>query len=127
MKILHIGYSDTSGGASIAMMRLHVSMLESGINSHVLVAEKKDGYALRLSVVGGGCSGMNYNIAFDNKKGEFDKVYKSKGVEIYCDLQSWLYLKGTTIDFSNDILSGGFKITNPNASRTCGCGTSFSV
>ena len=93
----------------------------------ILVAEKKDGYALRLSVVGGGCSGMNYNIAFDNKKGEFDKVYKSKGVEIYCDLQSWLYLKGTTIDFSNDILSGGFKITNPNASRTCGCGTSFSV
>ena len=93
----------------------------------ILEAEKKDGYALRLSVVGGGCSGMNYNIAFDNKKGEFDKVYKSMGIEIYCDLQSWLYLKGTTIDFSDDILSGGFKIENPNASRTCGCGTSFSV
>ena len=70
---------------------------------------------------------MNYNIAFDNNKGEFDKVYTSQGVKIYCDLQSWLYLKGTTIDFSDDILSGGFKITNPNASRTCGCGTSFSV
>ena len=70
---------------------------------------------------------MNYNIAFDEIKGEFDKIYKSKGVKIYCDLQSWLYLKGTTIDFSDDILSGGFKITNPNASRTCGCGTSFSV
>ena len=93
----------------------------------ILEAEKKDGYALRLSVVGGGCSGMNYNIAFDNKKGEFDKVYKSLGVKIYCDLQSWLYLKGTIIDFSDDILSGGFKIENPNASRTCGCGTSFSV
>jgi iron-sulfur cluster assembly protein len=49
------------------------------------------------------------------------------GVEIYCDLQSWLYLKGTIIDFSDDILSGGFRIDNPNASRTCGCGTSFSV
>ena len=82
----------------------------------ILEAEKKDGYALRLSVVGGGCSGMNYNIAFDNKKGEFDKVYKSLGVQIYCDLQSWLYLKGTTIDFSDDILSGGFRIENPNAS-----------
>ena len=70
---------------------------------------------------------MNYNIAFDDNKGEFDKVYRSKGVDIYCDLQSWLYLKGTAIDFSDDILSGGFKITNPNASRTCGCGTSFSV
>ena len=93
----------------------------------ILDAEKKDGHALRLSVVGGGCSGMNYNIAFDDNKGEFDKVYRSKGVDIYCDLQSWLYLKGTAIDFSDDILSGGFKITNPNASRTCGCGTSFSV
>jgi len=93
----------------------------------ILKAEKKNGYALRLSVVGGGCSGMNYNIAFDDKKGEFDKIYKTKGVEIFCDLQSWLYLKGTTIDFSDDILSGGFKIENPNASRTCGCGTSFSV
>ena len=93
----------------------------------ILTAEKKDNYGLRLSVIGGGCSGMNYNIAFDNKKGEFDKVYKSMGIEIYCDLQSRLYLKGTTIDFSNDILSGGFKIKNPNASRTCGCGTSFSV
>ena len=93
----------------------------------ILDAEKKHGHALRLSVVGGGCSGMNYNIAFDDNKGEFDKVYRSKGVDIYCDLQSWLYLKGTAIDFSDDILSGGFKITNPNASRTCGCGTSFSV
>tara|TARA_Y100001970_G_C14218885_1_gene851381 strand:- start:291 stop:644 length:354 start_codon:yes stop_codon:yes gene_type:complete len=93
----------------------------------ILDAEKKEGQALRLSVVGGGCSGMNYNIAFDDTKGEFDKVYTSEGVDIYCDLQSWLYLKGTTIDFSDDILSGGFKITNPNASRTCGCGTSFSV
>ena len=93
----------------------------------ILKAEKKNDHGLRISVVGGGCSGMNYNIAFDDIRGEFDKIYKSKGVQIYCDLQSWLYLKGTTIDFSDDILSGGFKITNPNASRTCGCGTSFSV
>jgi len=93
----------------------------------ILESEKKDGFGLRLSVVGGGCSGMNYNIAFDDKKGEFDKIYASQGIKIYCDLQSWLYLKGTTIDFSDDILSGGFKISNPNASRTCGCGTSFSV
>ena len=93
----------------------------------ILESEKKEGYGLRLSVVGGGCSGMNYNIAFDNNRNEFDKVYESQGVEIYCDLKSWIYLKGTEIDFSDDILSGGFKITNPNASRTCGCGTSFSV
>ena len=93
----------------------------------IIKSDQKDGCGLRLSVISGGCSGMNYNITFDNKKGEFDKVFKSMGVEIYCDLQSWLYLKGTIIDFSDDILSGGFKIKNPNASRTCGCGTSFSV
>ena len=93
----------------------------------ILKAEDKTDHGLRVEVISGGCSGMNYNIAFDNKKGEFDKVYKSLGVKIYCDLQSWLYLKGTIIDFSDDILSGGFKIENPNASRTCGCGTSFSV
>ena len=93
----------------------------------ILEGEKKTGYALRISVVGGGCSGMSYNIAFDNKKQEFDKIFKSKGVKIYCDLKSWLYVKGTEVDYSDDILSGGFKINNPNAERTCGCGTSFSA
>ena len=66
-------------------------------------------------------------IKFSDKKGEFDKVFEIKGVKVYCDLKSWLYVKGTTIDFSDDLLSGGFKIENPNAERTCGCGTSFSV
>ncbi len=93
----------------------------------ILKSEGKDGYALRISVIGGGCSGMSYNMSFDNELGEFDKVFEAQGVKIYCDLKSWLYLKGTTVDFSDDILSGGFKIKNPNAARTCGCGTSFSV
>ena len=93
----------------------------------ILQGEKKEGYALRVSVVGGGCSGMSYNLTFDNKEGEFDKIFKINGVKVYCDLKSWLYVKGTTVDFSDDLLSGGFKIENPNAERTCGCGTSFSV
>ena len=67
------------------------------------------------------------NLTFDNKQSEFDKVYKSKGVKILCDVKSWFYVKGTEIDFSNDMLSGGFKLNNPNANRTCGCGTSFSA
>ena len=78
-------------------------------------------------VVGGGCSGMSYNLSFDDNKGEFDKIIEIDDVKIFCDLKSWLYVKGTTIDFSDDLLSGGFKISNPNAERTCGCGTSFSV
>ena len=93
----------------------------------ILSSEKKEGFALRVAVTDGGCSGMNYNISFDDNKQEFDKVYEAHGVKIFCDLKSWLYVKGTTIDFSDDLLSGGFKIENPNANRTCGCGTSFSA
>ncbi len=70
---------------------------------------------------------MSYNLSFDDNQGEFDKIIEVEGVKVYCDLKSWLYVKGTTIDFSDDLLSGGFKIDNPNAERTCGCGTSFSV
>ena len=93
----------------------------------ILSGENKPDHGLRVSVVGGGCSGMSYNLSFDDNIGEFDKIFKIKGVKIFCDLKSWLYVKGTTIDFSDDLLSGGFKIENPNAERTCGCGTSFSV
>ncbi len=93
----------------------------------ILSGENKPDHGLRVSVVGGGCSGMSYNLSFDDNIGEFDKIFEIKGVKILCDLKSWLYVKGTTIDFSDDLLSGGFKIENPNAERTCGCGTSFSV
>ena len=92
-----------------------------------LKLENKEGYYLRMSVKGGGCSGMTYKMTFDNKKEEFDKIFESCGIEILCDLQSWLYLKGTNVEYSEDMLNGGFKITNPNAERTCGCGTSFSL
>lgn len=93
----------------------------------VMSSEDKENQGLRLSVVGGGCSGLSYDLTIENTQGEFDKVFESEGITIYCDLQSWLYLKGTEIDFSNDMLSGGFKLNNPNAARTCGCGTSFSA
>ena len=92
-----------------------------------LKIEKKEGYHLRMSVKGGGCSGMTYKMSFDNKQEEFDKVFDSQGIKILCDLQSWMYLKGTNVEYSDDMLNGGFKISNPNAERTCGCGTSFSV
>ena len=93
----------------------------------ILKGEDKLNHGLRVSVIGGGCSGMSYNLSFDDNQGEFDKIIEVEGVKVYCDLKSWLYVKGTTVDFSDDLLSGGFKIENPNAERTCGCGTSFSV
>ena len=93
----------------------------------ILTGEGKKGYSLRVNVSGGGCSGMSYNLTFDDKINEFDKIYESNGVKIICDVKSWFYVKGTEVDFSNDLLSGGFQLNNPNANRTCGCGTSFSA
>ena len=93
----------------------------------ILEVEKKENHFLRVSVTNGGCSGMSYNLTFDDKEDEFDKTYISKGVRIVCDIKSWFYVKGTEIDFSDDLLSGGFQLNNPNANKTCGCGTSFSA
>ncbi len=93
----------------------------------VMKSDNKENYFLRMSVEGGGCSGMTYKMDFDEKQQEFDKVFKSNGLTVICDLKSWLYLKDVKIDYSDDLLNGGFKITNPNAERTCGCGTSFSA
>ena len=93
----------------------------------VMKSDNKENYFLRMSVEGGGCSGMTYKMDLDKKQKEFDKVFKSNGLTIICDLKSWLYLKDVKIDYSDDLLNGGFKITNPNAERTCGCGTSFSA
>ena len=95
--------------------------------SAILKGEKKENHFLRVSVTNGGCSGMSYNLTFDDKEEEFDKIYISKGVRIVCDIKSWFYVKGTEIDFSDDLLSGGFQLKNPNANKTCGCGTSFSA
>ena len=93
----------------------------------VMQADGKKGFFLRMSVEGGGCSGMTYNMDFEKSKKEFDKMFKSNGLTVLCDLKSWLYLKDVEIDYSDDLLNGGFKIKNPNAERTCGCGTSFSA
>ena len=93
----------------------------------VMKADNKKNFFLRMSVEGGGCSGMNYKMDFENTIKEFDKTFKSNGLTIICDLKSWLYLKDIEVDYSDDLLNGGFKIKNPNAERTCGCGTSFSA
>ena len=94
---------------------------------NVMKSDDKENYFLRMSVEGGGCSGMTYKMDFDREQKEFDKVFESNGLKVICDLKSWLYLKDVKIDYSDDLLNGGFKIKNPNAERTCGCGTSFSA
>ncbi|MCU0397755.1 MAG: iron-sulfur cluster assembly accessory protein [Cyclobacteriaceae bacterium] len=82
---------------------------------------------IRVSVKGGGCSGLMYDLAFDESINPADQVFEDKGIKILVDKKSLLYLLGTTLDFSDGLNGKGFQFINPNASRTCGCGESFSV
>jgi iron-sulfur cluster assembly protein len=84
-------------------------------------------YFLRVSVQGGGCSGLSYNLDFDNEIKKGDQFFEDKGVRFALDMKSFLYLAGTELDFSDGLNGKGFNFHNPNASRTCGCGESFSV
>mgnify|MGYP000923645450 FL=1 len=82
---------------------------------------------IRVGVKGGGCSGLSYDLSFDDKLNEGDQEFEDKGVKIVCDKKSFLYLLGTELDYSGGLNGKGFTFNNPNASRTCGCGESFSV
>jgi len=82
---------------------------------------------IRVGVDGGGCSGLTYKLEFDNVVHPDEKVFEDKGMKIVCDKKSFLYLVGTELDFSDGLNGKGFSFINPNASRTCGCGESFSV
>ncbi len=84
-------------------------------------------YVLRVSVVGGGCSGLSYKLDFDNEPKPDDQVFEDNGVKVVTDLKSFLYLCDTTLDFSDGLNGKGFHFNNPNATRTCGCGESFAV
>jgi len=82
---------------------------------------------IRVSVKGGGCSGLSYDLDFDNKINPSDQIFEDKGEKIVMDMKSFLYLAGTELDFSDGLNGKGFIFNNPNASRTCGCGESFAV
>ena len=89
--------------------------------------EGKDGFFIRVGVKGGGCSGLMYELTFDDQVKEDDKSFKDNGMQVVVDKKSFLYLIGTTLDFSGGLNGKGFVFTNPNADRTCGCGESFSL
>ena len=82
---------------------------------------------VRVSVKGGGCSGLSYDLDFDNKINPSDQIFEDKGEIIVMDMKSFLYLAGTELDFSDGLNGKGFMFNNPNATRTCGCGESFAV
>ena len=82
---------------------------------------------VRVGVKSGGCSGLSYDLGFDNKQHENDKIFDDNSVKIIVDTKSFLYLVGTTLEFSGGLNGKGFVFNNPNAKRTCGCGESFSL
>jgi iron-sulfur cluster assembly protein len=94
----------------------------------MLVENNKTEAALRVWVAGGGCSGLSYGMALDeNPAEEGDQVMQDKGVKIYVDELSLRYMVGSVVDYVDDVLGGGFKIENPNAVKSCGCGSSFAT
>lgn len=84
-------------------------------------------FGLRVGVKGGGCSGLSYTMAFDSAPKPGDKIIESNGIKIFIDGKSHFYLSGTELDFSDGLNGRGFVFHNPNATRTCGCGSSFGV
>ncbi|MFZ9755606.1 MAG: HesB/IscA family protein [Bacteroidia bacterium] len=102
-----------------ARAKAYALMAEAGI-SH-------PEYFLRVGVKGGGCSGLTYELDFDNESKPGDMEFGDDQLKIVCDMKSFLYLCGTELEFSDGLNGKGFHFNNPNASRTCGCGESFSI
>ena len=85
------------------------------------------GGGLRIGVIGGGCSGMSYKLDFQKEPNADDKIFEQDGVKIFVDSKSYLYVKGLELDYSGGLNGTGFTFRNPNATKSCGCGTSFAV
>ncbi len=93
----------------------------------LLKLENREHWGLRVGVVGGGCSGLSYTLAFDEEPKSSDTVFSVEDIKVFVDAKSFLFLNGMTLDYSSDLLNGGFRFVNPNAKRTCSCGSSFSA
>ena len=103
-----------------------VSLSDSAVSKiRQLVAEKPDS-GLRVKVVGGGCSGLQYRMEVDSAK-ERDKVFERDGARLIVDKKSFLYLNGSELDYTEELMASGFRLVNPNVKRSCGCGESFTV
>jgi iron-sulfur cluster assembly protein len=101
-----------------AIKRIRVAMAKEGVSP-------EEG-GLRLGVMGGGCSGLSYSIKFDTRPRERDRIYEFDGVRVFVDPKSFLYLHGMTLDYEETLMRQGFNFINPNSTRSCGCGSSFS-
>jgi iron-sulfur cluster assembly protein len=92
----------------------------------LVAAESREGQGLRVKVVGGGCSGLQYKVDFDAAK-PTDRVFERDGAKVLVDMKSLLYLTGTELDYKDELMQSGFVFQNPNVKQACGCGASFTV
>ena len=106
-----------------------VQLTETAVGKvkEILSTQEPKPAGLRISVVGGGCSGFSYSMAFENTPGLLDKTYKYDELKVFIDQASLLYLDGVEVDFVETLEGSGFKFNNPNVKSTCGCGSSFSA
>jgi len=106
-----------------------ITVTDSAKKQAIRLMEDDDrtGLFIRVGVEGGGCSGLMYQLDFDNTETENDKTFENNNIKIVVEKKSFLYLVGTTLDFSGGLNGKGFVFVNPNADRTCGCGESFSI
>jgi len=106
-----------------------VQLTETAVNKvkEILDTQDPKPSGLRISVVGGGCSGFSYSMAFENTPGMLDKTYSFDGLKVFVDQASMLYLDGAQVDYVETLEGSGFKFNNPNVKSTCGCGSSFSA
>ncbi len=116
---------------SITLSELAAKEIKTILDQQTETA-KKDGkdsenFYLRVGVKGGGCSGFNYSLDLDQTKRESDESWDQHGIEVICDSRSLIYLDGTSIDFKDEVMGRGFVFNNPNATSSCGCGSSFSA
>jgi iron-sulfur cluster assembly protein len=102
-----------------ALKRIRIAMAKEGISP----AEG----GLRLGVQGGGCSGLSYNVRFDTQPRERDRVYQFEDVRVFVDPKSFIYLNGMILDYEETLIRQGFNFVNPNSTKSCGCGSSFSA
>jgi iron-sulfur cluster assembly protein len=102
-----------------ALVRIRAAMAKEGISP--------EQGGLRLGVQGGGCSGLSYNIRFDSQPRERDRIFQFADVRVFVDPKSFIYLHGMTLDYQETLMQQGFVFVNPNAAKSCGCGTSFSA
>jgi len=99
----------------------------AGVKVRALVARENQGEFLRVAITGGGCNGLSYKLKFAPEAKRGDILVRSAGVSVLVDPRTALYLKGTQLDYSTQLIAGGFKFSNPNAKASCSCGESFSV